>query len=912
MTSIDSSLLLGFYQARTGQSSLATGSSVTGKTKYAPTAPWATNSVAPRASALVESVMQGRKFIDENAAVLDLPGASTDYRKLFSLFQGLNALTGLAERMSVRGVTDAEKGKIEKLFAKGLAQTVAYADSVKLEDIRLTRGEAMLSDKTKVGVPRANYTYTTATVHEGNATEAVSKFAGAASFTIAVKKLNTTQNITIDLSEMSGTRSMSSVATFINSKLEAAGVTTRFQVSRTAGEPKVITTGGTKVTLPATSDKFAFKVVGDSAEQVTFSANAATPAVYVATTAGNPDPDKDKTTDDAVYASSLVKTAASTTPGGVGTKVFSNGFEKTVTGIKDSQVGPDGSVYMLAEVNGDIDGQAIKGTGDIALLKYDSAGQLLYTRTLGAVGTVKANALTVSSDGKVAIAGSVTGEMQGTANGPINSGPTSSLSDSFVTLYDAKGDEVWTQRRGALQADEATAVAFSDDGATVFVGGKTKSTMPGAASASGGWDGYLSGITTSATGIPVTQFTQQFGTAADEAVEGLVVNGSQVIVAGMEDKHAVLRSYTVSGATVTAGATRDLGDLEGGALAGIKLDGGQLYVGGSTRNAALAVGTPASAHAGGMDGFAARLSTDLSSTGADALAYYGGTKDDTVTGMAVANGKVWLTGVAGDNLPGGSTPIASKDGYIVELDPFSGQASSAQRITGKDGYVTPTSIAVDASGASVLDAFGLPKGALQYTDSAKIVSATAARAGDTFQIRTREGGALTTVTLAADDTLETLAAKIKRAGGYRAKVEVISDGEFRRIKITPANDNATVEILPGKSGKNMLDALGLAEGVVRKTEVVNGKTVAADGKGNIYGLALANDISLKDEDAIRNAQLVLSKAMSAIRSAYKDLENAAKPPSLTSGSNAGGPVPAYLSNQISNYQAALNRLGGGG
>ncbi len=910
MTSIDSSLLLGFYQARTGQSTLATGSSYTGKTKYAPTAPWATNSGAPRASALVETVMQGRRFIDENAATLDLPGASADYKKLFSLFQGLNALTGLAERMGQRGVTDAEKTKIEKLFTKGLTETVAYADSVKMEGIRLTRGEAMLSDKTKVGVPRANYTYTTATVHEGNSTEAVPQFAGAASFTISVKKLSGTQNINIDLSEMTGTRSMSSVATFINSKLSDAGVISRFSTSRTPGEPKVVTTGNTKVTLPATSDKFAFKITGDSAEAVTFSAPAATPAVYVATTAGNPDPDKDKTTDDAVYASSMIKTGAATTPGGVGTRVFANGLAKTVTGVKDSQVGADGSVYMLAEVKGDIDGQAIKGATDIALLKYDSQGQLLYTRTLGAVGTVKANALTVSDDGKVAIAGSITGQMEGTTNGPINSGPTSSLSDSFVTLYDAKGDEVWTQRRGALQADEATAVAFGADG-TVYVGGKTRSNMAGATGAAGGWDGYLTGITTSAKGIPVTQFTQQFGTATDEAVEGLVVNGSQVIVAGLEDKHAVLRSFDVTGGVPVAGATRDLGDLEGGTLAGIKLDGGQLYIGGSSRNAALALGTPSSAHAGGMDGFAARLSTDLSSTSADALAYYGGSKDDTVTGMAVANGKVWLTGVAGDNLPGGSVPIASKDGYIVELDPFSGAANSAQRITGKDGYVTPTSIAVDASGASVLDTFGLPRGALTFTDSQKITSATSARAGDQFQIRTRAGGALSTVTLAADDTLDTLAAKIKRAGGFRAKVTVVADGEFRRIKIEPASDNDTVEILPGKNGKNMLEALGLAEGVVRKTEMVNGKSVAADGKGNIYGLALANDLSLKDEDATRNAQLVLSKAMSAIRSAYKDLENAAKPASVSNPS-ASGPVPAYLSAQISNYTAALNRLTGGG
>ncbi|RYF92179.1 MAG: hypothetical protein EON95_13300 [Caulobacteraceae bacterium] len=910
MSTIDSSVLLGYYQARTGQtSSLATGSSGTTKVKYAPTAPWATNSGAPRASALVETVMMGRRFIDENAATLDLAGASDDYKKLFSLFQGLNALTGLAERMSVRGVTETEKGKIQKVFAKGLAESTAYADSLKLEQLRLTRGEAMLSDKTKVGVPRANYTYTTATVHEGTASEAVAQFAGATSINIAVKKLSGTQNIAIDLSEMTGTRSMSTVASFINSKLTEAGVATRFQVSRTAGEPKIVKTGNTTVTLPATSDKFAFKVVGDSAETVTFSAAGATPAVYVSTTAGNPDPDKDSKTADAVYATSLIKTSAATTPGGVGARVFANGLEKTVTGVKDSQVGADGSVYMLAEVSGAVDGQAIKGAKDVALLKYDSQGQLMFARTLGAVGTTTANALTVSADGKVAIAGSITGQMEGTVNGPINSGPTSTLSDSFVTLYDAKGDEVWTQRRGALQADEATAVAFGDDG-VVYVGGRTKSGMPGGTGALGGWDGYLSGISTDARGAPKTLFTQQFGTGVDDTVEGLVVNGGRVIVAGMDNKNARLRSFDVTGGVAVAGASRDLGDLQGGSLAGIKLEGGELYIGGSTRNAALALGAPASAHAGGMDGFAARLSTDLSSTASDALSYYGGTKDDTVTGMAVAGGKVWLTGVAGDNLPGAGAPIASKDGYIVALDPATGEASSQQRITGKDGYVTPTSIAVDATGASALDAFGLPKGALVYTDSQKIVSATSARAGDSFQIRTRAGGALATITLSADDTLETLAGKIKRAGGYRAKVEVISDGGYRRIKITPANDEATVEVLPGKGGKDMLEALGLTEGVVRNTVMKDGKSVAADGKGNIYGLALANDINLKDEDSVRNALLVLSKATGAIRAAYKDLENAAKPQSV-SNPTASGPVPAYLSNQISNYQAALNRLTGG-
>jgi hypothetical protein len=909
VSSIDSNLLLGYYQARSGQGSLTSSSSQTGigRPRYAPTAPWSTTSTAPRAPALVEKVMAGRRFVDENAAVLDLAGSSTDYKKLFALFQGLNALSGLAERMGAKGVTDVEKAKIQSVFAKGLSETTAYADSLKLEQLRLTRGAAMLSDRSTVGMPRANYTYTTGTLHTGTSTEAVDAFAGAVVFDIAVKRLNTTSTISIDLSEMSGTRSMSNVVSFINGKLSESGVTTRFQLSRTPGEPKVVKTGGTTVTLPATGDNFAFKVVGDSTETVSFSSSTAKPAVYVATTAGDPDPDKTATTKDAIYATSLTKTEAGA-PGQVGAQLFSNGLASTVSAVRASEVGADGSLYMLAEVTGDTDGQTIKGATDVALLKYDSMGKLLYARTLGAVGESNANALAVSADGQVAIAGSITGQLEGATNGPINSGPNSTLSDSFVTLFDAKGDEVWTSRRGGLQADEATAVAFGSDG-TVYVGGRSQSSIPGATSI-GGWDGYLTALKTDTLGRPQALFTQQFGTATNDSVKGIVVNGSEVIVAGMDDKHGVLRSFSVSGATATVSGTRDLGDLQGGTLAGIKLDGGQLYVAGSSRNPSLGFSTTTNAHAGGMDGFAARLSTDLGNTASDALSYFGGADDDTVTAMAVANGKVWLTGLAGDTLPDGSPPIAAQDGYLVELDVAAGTTASAQRLTGKDGYVTPTALSVDTTGSSALDRLGLPKGALAWTDSQKIVSATSARPGDQFQIRTREGGPLSTVTLAASDTLETLAAKVSRAAGFRAKVEVVVDGEFRRLKITPANESATVEILPGRGGKDLLDSLGLAEGVVRLTKVENGRTVSASGGGNVYGLTLANDLRLNTDDAIRNSQLVLSRALTAIRTAYKDLEAASKPASLTAAANLG-PAPAYLTNQISNYQAALDRLTGG-
>ena len=80
------------------------------------------------------------------------------------------------------------------------------------------------------------------------------------------------------------------------------------------------------------------------------------------------------------------------------------------------------------------------------------------------------------------------------------------------------GDEAWTVRRGALEADSATALAFGADG-TLYVAGNTSSGMAGNdggvspqfASAKGGQDGYLTAFATQADGKPKSLFTTQFG-----------------------------------------------------------------------------------------------------------------------------------------------------------------------------------------------------------------------------------------------------------------------------------------------------------------------------------------------------------------------------------------------------------------
>jgi hypothetical protein len=972
----DTSILLGYYQSKTSLAALAagagasatpTGTTSTNTTKV-PTAPWSPTSDAERESDLTKDVMAGKRFINESAAKLDVPGASDDYKKLFALYQGLNSLYGVVDAANGKNVSGLDLASYMRTFARGVAEVDAYADTLKLDQLRLTRGDASTSAKTSVGVPKGSATYTTDPIYSGDASGEVPALQGDVNFKITVKRLNVVHDIDINLNDMGSTpRTMSNVTSFINGKLADEGLKTKFAVVRTPGEPKTITAGKTTVTLPAGADSFAFQVKGDTTEQVTFSAQQASPAVYVSSVTGNPDPDKDRTTNDAVLVSQVTKLNADTAgiPGS-GSKIYSDSLEGTIGTVRASKTGADGSVYMIADVQKTVSGQTVTGDSDTALLKFDSAGHLLYTRTLGASDTATGYALDVSANGQVAVAGSVTGVLNGATNGALNSSATSGSTDSFVTLYNASGDEVWTERRGGFGDDQATAVAVTDDG-TVYVGGRTKSTIPGGQTPQGGYDAYLTAYSTSAAGKPVTLFTQSFGTTADDSVTGLVVNGDQVITAGSENGHAVLRSFDVSltsttttrsvaadgtwtqdvttttggssstvtttgsqaasgtaststktvttAGAATAGAVRDLGDLQGGTIAGLALDNGELYIGGSTRNGALGLGTPTTSYSGGLDGFAAQLSTDLASTADDVLTYVGGSADDTVTGMAAAGGKVWLTGAAGEGL--GGAAVGTKDGYVSQVDLGGGTVDWTQRITGKDGYATPSAISVSATGASALDKLGLPSGTLSYTASTSLVSATGVRAGDTFQITSSDLGVPTTITIAANETLESLQAKILRATGYKAKVSIVSDGANRRLSIAPATDSAVLQLIPGKDGADALSALGLPPGIIRNTTVgKDGSIQSADGKGNVYGLDLTTPMDLSTADGRTAALSALSDAMTQIRNAYRDLQNAAKPTTaannLANVAQLAAGAPAYLTAQTANFQAALNRLGGGG
>ena len=929
MISFDSNLLTAFYQSRlpaAANAALGGSSSSGASVRYAPTAPWSPQATPADTAALMKAALQGGRFIDENAAKLDLSGASSDYRKLFALYQGLGTLTALAERMNGSKLSSFEASRITSAFARGMTELSTYVEAAKFDKIRLGFAEVSERARSTVGVSRGKYEYVTAPLVTGAADTPVPAFDGDVRFNINIKQVNSNVSVAIDLSDMGAQpRTLANVINHINAQLQSAGVTTRFAQERIPGEERSLQSGGRTIKLPAGPDRWAMKIKTDITETVSFAAVETAPAIYLAQKAGNPDPDGKPDTKDSREVNQLLKFhadgAAVPAPlqqSGEANWVEGRAFVQTMAGgvetVRATQVGPDGSVYVLADVTRAAGDTSIKGERDVALLKYDSAGKLMYSRVLGAAENASGLALAVSADGKVAIAGSVTGGLGGSVDGPLNSGSSAAMAgkkDSFVTVFSASGEEMWTARRGSREDDEATHIAFGDDGA-VYVTGRSRTSMPGT-TALGGWDSYVQGFGVDAKGVPQSLFTQSFGTAGDDKPAGLVVDGTTVYAASVEDGRAIVRSFDISGGAPVETGYRDLGSLQGGSIAGLALNGGNLVIAGATTNDALMGGAVTRAHSGGTDAFAAQFSKTLSATGSDAVAYYGGAGDDQVAGLAVSGGQVWLTGSVGSDLPGHDT-MGTADGFLTRLDIAAGDVAWSQRFTGRDGYATPGAIAVAAQGASVLDRLGLPSGELTFRDTGKLTALSTLRPGDNFQIAVN-GGRPKTITITGDETLESLMLKIRRETGFQLKVDTaVADG-VRYLQISPLNARTIVELSPGKTGQDALKVLGLKEGVVRGTVIKDGKTTSADGQGDFYGLGMHSAINLSSPEQIRHAMAELTAAQGVIRKIYTALRDAATPASVLAQRNAlasAGKAPAYLTNQIANYQAALDRLTGGG
>ena len=970
MISFDPSLLTSYYNSKlglssgtgtdSGNSALAAATktySPTGAT-VAPKAPWAYGSSTPQEGDLATKVLGGQHFINPNAIVSNITGASPDYTKLFTLYQGLNALEGLAVKAQDKHTSDIAMAAIKRRFAAGMSEVGSYISDTKFDHVSLTEGTLTQELKNTVGVSRTDTTYTAPAIHTGTADSSVKAFEGDVKFAISVKKIGTATPfaVDIDLSQMgTQTRSMSNVVSFINTKLKEQGLQSKFVVNRTPAVASTMVVGGKTITTSKGVDSYGLQIKGVTTESLTFSAPSTADAVFVVQTTGDPDKkvttrdpkDKTKTvtTTGAGVSSQLMKFQTDVTASGtaldpaiskVGDKYWAAGESEqeampdTVKNVRQTVAGPDGSVYVLADVEGPTSGQDIKGSQDVALMKYDSAGKIVFTRTLGAADTASGYNMAVSSDGKVAITGSVTGALDiskttsKTIGTGVNATTTTSTettnlngvdnatTDSFVTVFDQTGVEQWTQRRGGALADEATSVAFGTDG-SVYVGGRTMSQMTGATDKpQGGWDSYVMGF--DATGK--STFTQQGGTAQTDATSQMAVSGTTLYVASIENNEAVLKSYDVSSGKPVLAASRNLGGIGGGNISGLQVDNGKVYIGGSSGSGnMLSPGAVTHAYSGAYDAFAMSVDSDLTKTAADKIAYYGGTGVEKNAVVQFSNGKAWISGQTTGDITG-TTKLQKDDAFLARVDIDTGTTEFQTRYTGTDGVVTPTAIAVAKGSSSVLDRLGLPQGKIMTTDSNLLTSGTSVRVGDQFSVVDPGNGSKKTITIEATDTMDSLAKKIVRASGYKLKVDVskVLGKQLNQLDIKPSNSSSKVEFVAGAAGKDALAGLGLDAGLVSSdaSKAVDASTSNYLKTQKPMGLSFDPALNLNSDANIKSAMDALQATMKNVQKVYNYLKYG--DPQDTGPhkkSSASTTPPKYLTDQIANYQAALSRLTGG-
>lgn len=906
---IDNSYLLGLYGGTSLASTSGTSALLAAQKKKQPTPPWDAKANVPDASAMVRSALGGRKFIDESAAKLDVKDAGTDYRKLFALHQGLETLNALVNRAGVKGLASSELGLLSKRFESGLAEVGSYLSSAALAKVHLVQGTVASISKSTGGVPRDSAVSITGPIHEGSPDAVVAAFQGDVRFTIKVRRVNDTVEVPIDLSQMGAQeRTLGNVISFINERLEAQQLTTRIGREQIKAEPKTTTVNGKTVTLPAGPDQWALAVRGTSGENISFVPQETADAVYVvqgAGTSGGHQVLKFQTDIGDVLPDAAARPGETHWVAG---RSSQTDLPEGVAAVRASASGPDGSMWIVADLKAGPDGQPIKGASDVALMKLDSAGRVVMTRAIGAASTASGFAIAVDADGRVAVAGSVTGALE-----PGRTGDVATVADSFVTVFNGEGVEQWTQRRGARAADMATAVSFGADG-RVYVAGKAQSAMTGGVPV-GGWDGYVQAFQPEQAHAyaPITAkaiSVSQFGTAQSDDVQAMTVSGDDLYTAGVEDGRLVVRRFGLDAeGRQTLLSSRDLGSASGD-IAGISVQDGRVILTGATRNGALDVGNVTRAHAGGVDAFIAVMATDLSAS-SDRLTYYGGAGDDSAADVKVHGGRVWITGVS-DREPAADADDPSK-GYLARIDPLTGNVEWSRTWEGDAQKAVPMTLAVASGGASVLDRLGLPQGEIDQSDTKTLTTATALRAGDRFYVSPAGGGRSVAVTIEARDTLQSLARKIELASNMKLKVTVGSSAAATRTSDDPltalsqglqkltimARDGSQGAVLTaGEPGRDALAGLGLSAGFVGPT--------SGDKDVKTFGLNLPRNLSLATEADRKAAGERLQAAMKAVRDAYKALAPA------TPGQNVTGQAPAYLTAQLANYQAALQRLTGGG
>ncbi len=909
---IDASVLLGLYQSQlnASPSAIAAGTrnaaSLAANQKKGATAadnpPWNTpNTNNAKQDA---AVLSTTNFLDTSKVPLS-SGATADAKmeqdnqKLFALYSAVNTLAYIAKMGQRPDATSGQLAGLNARFQTGLAQVQSYLSSTDFNGFNLQAAKPSDTVTSTASIAFSDYSYATKKlITNAQLDSAMPGLSASDSFTISIKKAGATTNVAIDLSQVPGTLTLTNIVSYINSQLSSAGFSTRFQ--------KTVQGDTTTTSKNAT---YGLQITPGGVEQVSLSA-AATPSLYLV---GNSGLATETNTVTNSFTSASTTTAADqsgrltklTGIDGTPTATFSVNQQASTgtTTATGSAVDASGNVYVIGAATGDFGNQINQGSQDSYLTKYDSAGHVLWQKLLGSGGTANAYGLALDPSGGVVVTGATTGQVMTTA---ISNGNN----DSFVARYDANGEQSWIKQIQTLATNQSNAVSVDASG-NIYIGGSVSGGVIGAGqTAQGKGDAFLVKLNSKG----VIQSESQFGTSGADSVAATATDSSgNLFVASTQNGHAIISKYAGGDITSAPTWTQDLGDLAaGGAIGGLTVSNGKVYVSGATSNPNLTGGgaTVAAAASGGIDAFVSTLSDNGASVSATTVTYIGTAGTDTAGAVTVAlDGTIYLAGTTTGTFAGAQRSVQNVNNAFATALNTDGTVKWTKQFGGADGVSSGASLAIDTQGSSVLDALGLPRGAITLNQSVDLTSQTTLRAGDSFKIAIQGTASRTaTITIDQGETFDSLVTKINsQLGGIgKASVNYTGGGENLKLKVNAGN---TINLIAGPGDFDALKRLGIASGVLTAPSK-DGKTATTTTSGitPTYGLGFYGTLDISTKTGANLARSQLLGVLSSLQSTYQTTNN---PPSTsTSVGNTSGKATSYQTSQLSSYSLALSLLGG--
>ncbi len=368
-------------------------------------------------------------------------------------------------------------------------------------------------------------------------------------------------------------------------------------------------------------------------------------------------------------------------------------------------VDSQGGIYVVGASAGSFGHQLNTAeTQDVFLTKFDTEGNVVFSRLLGASESAEAFDIKIDSADNVVIAGA-------TQSALVDSDVIDGGNDAFVAKFNKRGDEIFRFQLDTFASTAARTIAF-DSNNDIIVGGSTAaiSFSDGSTSVTDALVLKLNGTTGALTDSNV------FGGSGSDAVKGIAVDSNNDLIIGLEESGSA-SVVRLSGTDLsTQNASVSLGSLgSGGSITGLTIDdaSGRVYVSGVTTNSALNASGAATVNEsalGGFDGFVSGLSfSGTSSLSADFTTYLSTSGTDSIADVTVQDGKVYVAGSTTGTLAG-ETARGSTDGFVARVDGTSGALENVEQFGESFSRSNVGGVAFTNQGDSVLETLGLPAG----------------------------------------------------------------------------------------------------------------------------------------------------------------------------------------------------------